>query len=129
MSFLIPRFKDIVDIVLIAFLIYESLLIVRKSGGYQVLWGLLFLMVLYFLALVFDLKVVSSLLTAIRNYWIIAVVVIFQPELRSILSRINLPKELGMAFRKQERSSLYTPLIEAVSSMSFRKTGALIVLE
>ncbi len=129
MSFLIPRFKDIVDIVLIAFLIYQSLLIVRKSGGYQVLWGLLFLMVLYFLALVFDLKVVSSLLTAIRNYWIIAVVIIFQPELRSILSRINLPKELGMAFRKQEKSSLYTPLIEAVSSMSFRKTGALIVLE
>lgn len=114
---------------LIAFLIYESLLIVRKSGGYQVLWGLLFLMVLYFLALVFDLQVVSSLLMAIRNYWIIAVVIIFQPELRSILSRLNLPKELGMAFRKQERSSLYTPLIEAVSSMSFRKTGALIVLE
>lgn len=129
MSFLIPQFKDLVDIILIAFLIYQSLLIARKSGGYQVLWGLLFLMVLYFLALVFDLKVVSSLLTAIRNYWIIAVVIIFQPELRSILSRINLSKELGMAFRKQERSSLYTPLIEAVSSMSFRKTGALIVME
>lgn len=129
MDFLIPRFKDIVDILLIAFLIYQSLLIVRKSGGYQVLWGLLFVFLLYFLAVVFDLKVVSSLLSAIRNYWIIAVVILFQPELRSILARLNLSKELGLAFRKQEKSSLYSPIIDAVSSMSFRKTGALIVLE
>jgi len=129
MGFLIPQFKDFVDILLIAFIIYQSLQIVRRSGGYQVLWGLLLLMVLYFLAVVFNLKIVSSLLTAIRNYWIIAVVILFQPELRSILSRLNLSRELGTMFRKQERSSLYTPLIEAVSSMSFRKTGALIVME
>lgn len=129
MGFLIPRFKDIIDIVLIAFLIYQSLLIVRKSGGYQVLWGLLFILLLYFLAVVFDLKMVSSLLSAIRNYWILAVVVLFQPELRSILARMNLSRELGIAFRKREKSSLYSPLIDAVSSMSFRKTGALIVLE
>lgn len=129
MGFLIPRFKDIIDILIIAFLIYQSLLIVRKSGGYQVLWGLLFLMLLYFLAVVFDLKVVSSLLSAIRNFWIVAVVILFQPELRSILARLNLSKELGIAFRKREKTSLYSPLIDAVSSMSFRKTGALIILE
>ena len=129
MDFLIPRFKDIVDILLIAFLIYQSLLIVRKSGGYQVLWGLLFILLLYFLAVVFDLKVVSSLLSAIRNYWILAVVILFQPELRSILARLNPSRELGLAFRKREKSSFYSPIIDAVSSMSFRKTGALIVLE
>jgi len=129
MDFLIPRFKDIVDILLIAFLIYQSLLIVRKSGGYQVLWGLLFILLLYFLAVVFDLKVVSTLLSAIRNYWILAVVILFQPELRSILARLNLSRELGLAFRKREKSSFYSPIIDAVSSMSFRKTGALIVLE
>jgi diadenylate cyclase len=129
MEFLIPRFKDIVDILLIAFLIYQSLLIVRKSGGYQVLWGLLFVFLLYFLAVVFDLKVLSSFLSAIRNYWIIAVVILFQPELRSILSKLNLSRELGSAFRRQEKTSLYSPIIDAVSSMSFRKTGALIVIE
>ena len=128
MEFLIPRFKDIVDILIIAFLIYQALLIVRKSGGYQVLWGLLFVVVLYILAVIFNLKMVSSLLSAIRNYWFIAVVILFQPELRSILARLNLPRELSKVFSKQEKSSLYTPLIDAVSSMSFRKIGALIVL-
>lgn len=129
MEFLIPRFKDIVDILIIAFLIYQALLIVRKSGGYQVLWGLLFVVVLYILAVIFNLKMVSSLLSAIRNYWFIAVVILFQPELRSILARLNLPRELSKVFSKQEKTSLYTPLIDAVSSMSFRKIGALIVLE
>ncbi|MDY0219460.1 MAG: diadenylate cyclase CdaA [Candidatus Cloacimonas acidaminovorans] len=129
MEFLIPRFKDIVDILIISFLIYQALLIVRKSGGYQVLWGLLFVVVLYILAVIFNLKMVSSLLSAIRNYWFIAVVILFQPELRSILARLNLPRELSKVFSKQEKSSLYTPLIDAVSSMSFRKIGALIVLE
>jgi len=129
MEFLIPRFQDIVDILIIAFLIYQALLIVRKSGGYQVLWGLLFVVILYILAVVFNLNMVGSLLSAIRNYWFIAVVIIFQPELRSILARLNLPRELSKAFNKQEKSSLYAPLIDAVSSMSFRKIGALIVLE
>ena len=129
MEFLIPRFQDIVDILIIAFHIYQALLIVRKSGGYQVLWGLLFVVILYILAVVFNLNMVGSLLSAIRNYWFIAVVIIFQPELRSILARLNLPRELSKAFNKQEKSSLYAPLIDAVSSMSFRKIGALIVLE
>ncbi|MCB5295674.1 MAG: TIGR00159 family protein, partial [Candidatus Cloacimonetes bacterium] len=124
MEFLIPRFKDIVDIFIIAFMIYQSLLIIRKSGGYQVLWGLLFLLVLYFLASMFELKVLSGLLSGIRTYWIMAIVILFQPELRTILSKLNLAKELQSVFSKTEQASLYTPLIDAVSSMSFRKTGA-----
>jgi diadenylate cyclase len=58
-----------------------------------------------------------------------AIVILFQPELRTIISNLNLAKELKSVFTRGEKSSLYTPLIDAVSSMSFRKTGALIVLE
>ncbi|HOH46814.1 MAG TPA: diadenylate cyclase, partial [Candidatus Cloacimonadota bacterium] len=57
------------------------------------------------------------------------IVILFQPELRSMLARLNLSKELGMAFRRKESSAQYTNLIDAISSMSFRKIGALIVLE
>nr|MDK2850758.1 diadenylate cyclase [Candidatus Cloacimonadota bacterium] len=129
MEFLIPKFKDLVDILIIAFLIYQSLLIIRKSGGYQVLWGLLFLLALYLVASIFELRVLSSVLSGIRTYWIMAIVILFQPELRTILSRLNLAKELQSAFTRTRKSSVYTPLIDAISSMNFRKTGALIVLE
>ncbi|MCB5252564.1 MAG: diadenylate cyclase CdaA [Candidatus Cloacimonadaceae bacterium] len=129
MEFLIPQFKDIIDILIIAFLIYQSLLIIRKSGGYQVLWGLLFLLILYVLASIFELQILTALLSGIRTYWILAIVILFQPELRTILTKLNLAKELKSVFARGEKSSIYTPLIDAVSSMSFRKTGALIVLE
>jgi diadenylate cyclase len=129
MDFLIPRFTDIVDIMVIAFLIYQALMIVKRSGAHQVLWGLVFLVISYFLAVLFNLKMLSSVLSAVRNFWILAVVILFQPELRSMLARLNLSKELGAAFKKKESGSQYTALIDAISSMSFRKIGALIVLE
>ncbi|HOH47432.1 MAG TPA: TIGR00159 family protein, partial [Candidatus Cloacimonadota bacterium] len=74
MGFLIPRFVDIVDILVIAFVIYQALLIVRRTGAHQVLWGLLFLFVSYFLAVILDLKMVTTLLSAVRNFWILAIV-------------------------------------------------------
>jgi diadenylate cyclase len=95
MEFLIPRFKDIVDIFLIAFLIYQLLTIVRRSGGYQILLGIMFIFLIYLIAALFDLKMVSSALASIRNYWIIALIVLFQPELRSLLARFNISRELG----------------------------------
>lgn len=129
MDFLIPKFKDIVDIFLIAFLLYQTLTIVKRSGGYQILLGLLFIFLIYLLAVLFDLKMVTAALSSIRHYWIIALIILFQPELRTILARLNISRELGLAFKKKETNSIYMPLMDAISSMSFRKTGALIVLE
>jgi len=130
LDFLIPRFTDIVDIFLIAFLVYEALVIVRRSGGYQVLLGIFVIFLLYLVASLFHLRMVSSALSSIRNYWIISLIILFQPELRSILARLNISRELGIAFaKKKESNSIYMPLMDAISSMSFRKTGALIVIE
>lgn len=129
MDFLIPGFEDILDILLISFLIYQALLIVRKSGSYQVLWGLLSIFVFYFIAMILNLKMLLSVLGTVRSYWILALVIIFQPELRSLLTRLNLSHNIGTSFRRKDAESHLSPLIDAISSMSFRKIGALIVLE
>ncbi|MBW6514389.1 MAG: diadenylate cyclase CdaA [Candidatus Syntrophosphaera sp.] len=129
MDLLIPKFQDLVDIILIAFLVYQSLTIVKRSGGYQILVGLLFVFVLYTVAVALDLKMVSAALGSIRSYWVLALIILFQPELRSLLARINLSRELSMSLRKKASNSIYMTLIDAISSMSFRKTGALIVIE
>ena len=114
---------------MIAFLIYQTLSIVRHSGGYQVLLGLLVVIGIYTIAMIFDLKMVSGALSSIRSYWIVVLVILFQPEIRSVLARINLPHELSKGLRRKKSNSIYMPLIDAISSMSFRKTGALIVIE
>jgi len=128
-NILIPQFKDVVDIILIAFLIYQALLMVRRSGGYQVLLGLVFIFVLYFLALVLELKMVSGILNAFRSLWLLALIILFQPEIRSLLAKFNVTQEITTAFKRRERSSFSGALIDAISAMSFRKIGALIVIE
>ena len=129
MEFLVPRIRDVIDIIVIAFVIYQSLLIVRKSGAYQILYGLVFLFAIYLVAILFDLRMVLSILNALRSYWILALIVLFHPELRAILARLSITEELGKPFRKKEAHSFYGSLIDAISSMAFRRTGALIVIE
>ncbi|MCB5223731.1 MAG: diadenylate cyclase CdaA [Candidatus Cloacimonadaceae bacterium] len=129
MEILIPGLPDLIDIFIVAFLLYQGMVVLRRGGGWQVLAAILFLVVLSTVAEALNLKIVSSLLTGIRSYGILALVVIFQPELRALLSRINITRELNLSLRKKESNSIYMPLIDAISSMSFRKTGALIVIE
>ncbi len=129
MEILIPRIADLLDVLIIAFLLYQGLNILRRGGGWHVMVAVIFILVLTTLAEALNLKMVSSVLNAVRNFWVLALVIIFQPEIRSILSRINISRELNLSLRKKESNSLYMPLIDAISSMSFRKTGALIVIE
>ncbi len=129
MEILIPKFADLVDIFIIAFLMYQGLIVLRRGGGWHVLGAIVFLMLLSTIAEALNLRMVTSMLNAVRNFWILALVIIFQPELRSLLARINISRELSMSLRKKESNSFYMPLIDAISSMSFRKTGALIVIE
>jgi len=127
-NWLIPQFRDIIDIILIAFLIYQALCIVRKNGNYQLFGGILLLLTLYVIASLAELKMLSQLLGGIRDYWVLGLLIIFQPEIRTFLARFRLSQDLGI-FRKNENTSVFTTLVDAVSSMSFRKTGALIVVE
>ncbi len=129
MSFLIPNLKDIIDILIIAFLIYQLLRIIRKTGSYQLLYGLLFVFILYLLAVVINLQMVSDILNALKLYWILGFIIIFQPEIRSILSRLNISEEIRLSLKRKNDIATYGALIEAVSAMSFRRTGALIVYE
>ncbi len=129
MNFLVPQLRDIIDIVIVAFIIYQTLLIVRKSGAYQILYGLTFIFVLYIIAVVLNLKMLLAMLNSFRNYWILGVIILFQAELRSILARMTISDELGGPFRKKKKNEFYGALLDAVSSMAFRRTGALIVIE
>jgi diadenylate cyclase len=128
MNWLIPQFRDIIDILLIAFLIYQALFIVRKNGNYQLFGGILLLLTLYVIASLAELKMLSQLLGGIRDYWVLGLLIIFQPEIRTFLARFRISQDLGI-FRKTDNTSVSTILVDAVSSMSFRKTGALIVVE
>ncbi|MBN2461136.1 MAG: diadenylate cyclase CdaA [Candidatus Cloacimonetes bacterium] len=128
MDFLIPNVTDVIDILLVAFLIYRVIQLSRRTGGYQILIGIGILFILYFITSILDLRMMTSFLKVLKDYWIIVFVILFQPEIRSLFIKIVKTHDLRSLF-KDTKTSVYSPLLNAVSIMSFRKIGALIVIE
>ncbi len=128
MSFLIPKFPDIVDILVVAFLLYRLILLSKRTGGSQILLGLGVVILMYFTASVLHLEMMTSFLKILKDYWVIAFIILFQPEIRNLFARIAQNHDFKSLFRSTKKS-VYSPLLNAVSILSFRKIGALIVIE
>ena len=128
MSFLIPKFPDIIDILVVAFLLYRLILLSKRTGGSQILLGLGVVILMYFTASVLHLEMMTSFLKILKDYWVIAFIILFQPEIRGLFVRIAQNHDFKSLF-KSVKKSVYYPLLNAISIMSFRKIGALIVIE
>ena len=128
MNIFIPRFTDLIDILIVAFILYRIIILLKKTGGYQILIGLVAVVLIYFTAMIFNLSMMSSLLSSLKQYWVIVFIILFQQEIRNLFSRITQSHDLRSLFGDTKKS-VYTPLLNAVSVMSFRKIGALIVIE
>lgn len=124
------RFFDILDIVVIAFLIYKTIEFLRDSRAGQLVKGLVILLVAYGLATWWELAVLRWLLSIIVDSAVIALAVIFQPELRRILEKVGHTRFSASSTQEGERiASCIDEVCKAVSVMSDKKIGALIVFE
>lgn len=123
----------IIDIVLVAFLIYCFFRIVKGSRAWQLIKGIIFLIIATWLSGLFNLKILNTILTGIMNWGVIAVIVIFQPELRRALEQLGtnkLTKFFGIDkdIATKTKEDIYKIVI-AAEELSKTKTGALIVIE
>jgi diadenylate cyclase len=116
----------IVDILVVAFLIYQLLMIVRGTRAGHILLGILTLVIVYALAVWAGLEALRSLLSYIVPYTAIAVIVLFQSEIRRTLARIGRKRWLGRGFKRPESID---EILLALSRLSQQKIGALVVLE
>ena len=128
MSILIPRITDIIDILIVAYLLYRLILLLKKAGGFQILIGIVAALIIYFTASILNLNMVSSILKVFKDYWVIVFIILFQQEIRNLFARLAQSHNLKSLFRDAKKS-VFSPLLNAVSIMSFRKIGALIVIE
>ena len=120
--------RGVVDILVVAFLIYQCLMVVRGTRAGHILAGILVMLALYVAAVRAGLEALQSLLSLIVPYIGIAIIVLFQSEIRRTLARIGRKRWLGLAggFRAPEAIS---EILLALEQFSERQTGALIVLE
>ena len=123
---------DVIDILLVAFLIYCILSIMQRTSASNVIRGLVLLLAVAGLANFFNMNILSYLLQQVLQLGIILIVVLFQPEIRKLFERISV-NSIDSIFRSRSRfDSLEATLNKiqtACYAMSKSNTGALIVLE
>jgi len=122
---------DILDIAIVTFIVYKIIGFIRETRAEQLAKGLLFLVAVMLLSKSMHLYTLHWMLSSIMTVGLIAVVVIFQPELRRALEHLGRSKITSVLSEvdKEEAKHMINQMVEAVSSMSASRTGALIVIE
>jgi len=118
----------ILDIFAVAMLIYQFILIVRGRRAAHILTGLWVLGLIYLLAVYAHLELLRSVLAALAPYTAIALIVMFQSEIRRLLARIGRTRWLGLG-GQLERREVADEIILGLQQLVEMKAGALIVIE
>lgn len=119
--------RDTIDIAIVAYIFYKLFMLIKDTRALQVLKGLIVIIIGTFLAQGFGLVTLSWLL---RGFWVVglvAAVVVFQPELRSILAKIGRGPFRGIFLK--ERIKVVEEITRTIKIFAKRHTGALIVIQ
>lgn len=128
LRFLFFDWRDVLEIVVTAAVIYRLLLLFRGTRALQMLVGIVVLVVVYATAWIFKLGMITYLLGLVFTYGAFAVLVLFQPELRATLAHLGQSRAMSL-LRRMETSEMATHVVNAVERLSHAGTGALIAVE
>ncbi|MDR3278868.1 MAG: diadenylate cyclase CdaA [Oscillospiraceae bacterium] len=125
-------FGDVLDIAIVAYLIYRVLRVVRKTSAGSVIKGVVLLLAVVWLSSLLTLNVVSYLLGQAMRMGVVVLIVLFQPEIRKFLEQMG-SRNLKFIFQRGVKTGITEAGIEyaaaACHDMAKTKTGALIVFE
>lgn len=123
----IPTITDIVDILILAYIIYKLLLLIKGTRAMQMIAGIALLFFASFLSGVFHLNTLKTVIDSTISFLPIAVIVLFQYEIRKILARMG-----TYSFIKNHESieeHIIEQILKAANMLSKEKKGGLIVIE
>jgi len=122
------RWWDVLDVLIVAFIVYQLLQFIRGTHAVQIALGGLVLVVLYWASVLFNLQTVNWLLRTFLPFLVFGIIVVFQAEIRKGLAHLGRAPFLGGAARKQ-LEEIVDEIVLAVTSLASEQTGAIIVLE
>ena len=120
--------RDAVDVLLVAIIIYGILNLIRGTRAMQVSIGLMFLASTFFIARAFDLTALEAISREILFYLPFAIIVLFQQEIRRALARMG-GNPLLAIFRRRNGGVPYDSILDACDVLSEKRIGALIAIE
>lgn len=133
------RFSDILDIVIVAFLIYEVIILVRHTRAQQLAFGICVLVLSYAISVAAQLRTLQFVLSTVMQFGIVVLAIVFQPELRRALEQvggvnsafsriIHGNKNIDDGLRAKWENAIVA-ICDASERMGEQKTGALMVIE
>lgn len=133
------KFSDFLDIVIVAFLIYKVIGLVRETRASQLIKGVAAIMVLYLAARIFEFRMLENLIQIVLTYGAFALFVLFQPELRKMLEQVGRTSLTSFQVfsgtpetneeRRMRMRITIDAIVEGCTMLSQANTGALIVIE
>ena len=125
--------SDVVDILIVAALIYVLINLIRRTRTYRVFQGILILLVALWISDIGKLHTLNYILRNTMQLGLLALVILFQPELRRFLERLGTGKAMATLFGKgvdsRSTEAAITQIVMACSDLSASRTGALIIFE
>ncbi|MDL2296926.1 diadenylate cyclase CdaA [Bacteroidales bacterium OttesenSCG-928-B11] len=135
LDFISFKFTDLIDIFLVALILFELYSLLKGTSAIRIVWAIALLYVLYKLATLFHLGLISDIMGQVISVGMIALIVVFQPEIRSFLLFIgnrNFIQFIGGKFSRKDDPQLrladIDAIVQACKRMSASKTGALIII-
>jgi len=125
-GFLSVGIADLVDIGLVSFIFYRLYIALRGSVAAQIFVGLVLIILVSFIVQAVNLKAMSWILRTLTDIWVIAFIILFQPELRRLLMQIARSPAVRL-FIKANVEEPVDEVVGAVAELSRKKQGALIV--
>jgi len=128
-SNIILYWKPIVEILILWFVIYHIMLFFEGTRAIQVLRGIIILLFAFFLFQRLNLTILDWLLTKLFGISVIAILIIFHPEIRQGLARLGQRHLFGAVLREEELDQMLWEISKAAENISKNKIGALIAIE
>ncbi len=123
------RWIDALDILIVAFAIYQILLALRGTRAFQMILGLALLYTAAWISLRVGLITVNWALSNLLAVWLLLVIILFQPELRRALASVGRRGSLLRAFTRYQEAHMIDEVVRAVGNLAAKKIGAIIVIE
>jgi diadenylate cyclase len=125
----LPEFSwvDLLDILIVGFIIYELLQFIRGTHAVQMALGGVVLVVFYWFSQLFNLETVNWILRTFLPYVVFGVIVVFQAEIRKVLAHLGKTPLLG--FSKQRTEEVIDEVVLASTTLAAQRTGAIIAIE
>lgn len=122
---------DIIDILLVSYVIYKLLMLVRGTRAIQLLKGIMVIVVAWLISTFFELRTLQWLMSQAFTYGVLAIIIIFQPELRRALEKIGTGRFFIRSMQPEEQiiSNMVNEVVNVAGYLSKRRIGALIVIE